>query len=116
MLSYFTSNCQIIEKDSVLVAIDDIKLVNVVFSDYDRLNEEVRISSTINSISVSIIKVEEKVTDNLEVEVDNLRKVIELKNKANELEIENQKRKTKKARTRANITTVGAILLVVLLL
>jgi len=104
------------KKDSILVSIDDIKVCNIVFSDYDRVIEENIIYSKITNISNIIINTEDDVISNLQLEVSNLRKIINTKDEVTELKLLEEERKTKKARNRANITTgVGIVLLILLL-
>jgi len=116
MWTYSTGISQNTKSDSVLISVNDIRVCNIVFSEYEQVREELRIYTKITNISGNIILTSDTINENYKLQVSNLKNIIEANEKVTDLKLLDKDRKIKKVRNRANLTTGISILLLILLL
>ena len=116
MWTYSTGISQNTKNDSVLISVNDIRVCNIVFSEYEQVREELRIYTKITNISGNIILTSDTINENYKLQVSNLKNIIEANEKVTDLKLLDKDRKIKKVRNRANLTTGISILLLILLL
>lgn len=107
---------QNISQDSILVSIDDIKICNVVFNEYDRLQEEVIYYKQMNTISEVVFTTHDSIVDNLLHQISNRDLTILTKDKVHDLDMSIKDAKIKKLKRTNKFILGGSSLLLLLLL
>ena len=106
------------QQDTALIMTDAIRIANLIFVERDRLEDELNICTTINSINAQLVEASDSTISKLESKVANLNAIVSHKDDIIKLEvdkIEALKQKHKKEKV-AIIGGGGIIILLLLLL
>lgn len=116
MLLSLKSICKNIEQDSIKISINDVRLINKVFADYDRQLETNIKLTKIKTISYNYIKNSNDTYNLMNSHINNLHKIVDITNDSYKEEIKSLKRQIKRQKIKNSIIGTTGIIIIILIL